>query len=207
MKRNTTELILVTALDLFNKKGLAQVTLRTIAQQMGISQGNLNYHFKKRSDVIEALYSRLIQEINYHMSQKQETENLLEGLMNRSSSVMLALFSYRFILLDFVQIMRENRKIKSHFAELQLLREKQFMEFFELLIQANLMHKERLPNEYKNLYYRLQILGDFWISSAEIAEDSVTSKSISKYEEIINQTLFPYLTEKGKAEYQLIMGS
>ena len=54
--KDTKEIIINTALKLFNTEGLSKVTLRTIANKMGISQGNLNYHFKKRDDIIEALY-------------------------------------------------------------------------------------------------------------------------------------------------------
>ena len=203
--KNTKEIILNTALSLFNSQGLAKVKLRTIANKMSISQGNLNYHFKKREDVIEALYFRLVKNINEHMSETQESENILEVLFTMSSAVMLNLYTYRFFLLDFVQIMRENNKIKVHFQELQALRERQFMTFFEILINSGLMRKEILPNEYKNLYYRLQILGDFWISAAETSKKPLTKKSISKYEEIINQTIFPYLTRKGEREYHLIL--
>lgn len=203
--KKTKEVILDTALDLFNTQGLSKVKLRTIANEMGISQGNLNYHFKKREDIIEALYFRLVENINEHMSETQSTDNILRLMFDMSKSVMFDLYTYRFILLDFVQIMRENGKIKAHFQELQRMREKQFVAIFDLLIKADLMRKESLSNEYYNLYCRLQILGDFWISSAEIDESSLTENSISKYEEIINQTIFPYLTEKGKKEYQLIL--
>jgi AcrR family transcriptional regulator len=57
---NTKSKILATALKLFNELGLAKVTLRNIAKKMGISQGNLCYHFKKREDILEALYHQLV---------------------------------------------------------------------------------------------------------------------------------------------------
>lgn len=203
--KNTKETILNTALELFNSQGLAKVKLRTIANKMGISQGNLNYHFKKREDVIEALYFRLVDNINQNMDNNYESTSFLKELFVMPKSVMLDLYMYRFIMLDFVQIMRENEKIKNHFQELKQQREKQFLSFFDILITSGLMRKELLPNEYKNLYIRLQVLGDFWISSAEIDKIKLTKKSITKYSEIMNQTIFPYLTEKGKSEYQLIV--
>ena len=42
---NTKHKILKTALDLFNKEGLDQVSVRRIAVEMNISDGNLRYHF------------------------------------------------------------------------------------------------------------------------------------------------------------------
>lgn len=203
--KKTKEKILDAALELFNSRGLSQVTLRTIARKLGISQGNLNYHFKKREDIIAALYFRLIENIYEQMSETSNDENILRALFDMSKSLVYELFEFRFIMLDFAQVMRENEVIREHFQELQANRKLQFAEFFELLINSGLMRKERLQNEYQNLYSRLQILGDFWISSAEIAENSFIEKSIPKYLEIINQTIFPYLTEKGRKEYQLII--
>ncbi|MDG1039498.1 MAG: TetR/AcrR family transcriptional regulator [Polaribacter sp.] len=203
--KNTKGTILNTALKLFNSQGLSKVKLRTIANNMGISQGNLNYHFKKREDVIETLYFRLVENINQNMSNNYDSTSFLKALFVMSKSVMLDLYMYRFIMLDFVQIMRENEKIKNHFQELKQEREKQFLSFFDILITSGLMRKELLPNEYKNLYIRLQVLGDFWISSAEIDKIKLTKKSITKYSEIMNQTIYPYLTEKGKSEYHLIV--
>lgn len=203
--KKTKETILNTALSLFNSKGLAQVKLRTIAMEMGISQGNLNYHFKKREEIIEALYFRLVEDINSHILDNPEKINILKVLFETSNKVMHDLYNYRFIMLDFVQIMRENKKIKMHFQNLQKVREQQFMYFFDLMIKSNLMRKEILTNEYKNLFSRLQMLGDYWISSAETAKKPLTKKSIAQYEEILNQTIFPYLTTKGKREYQKII--
>ena len=71
--KNTKGTILNTALKLFNSQGLSKVKLRTIANNMGISQGNLNYHFKKREDVIETLYFRLVENINQNMSNNYDS--------------------------------------------------------------------------------------------------------------------------------------
>ena len=114
--KNTKAVILDNALELFNSQGLAKVKLRTIAKHMGISQGNLNYHFKKREDIIEALYFRLIESLNAHMAGNPDDKNILKMLFSMSNSVMHDLYNYRFFLLDFVQIMRENEKIKGTFS-------------------------------------------------------------------------------------------
>ncbi len=42
---STKQAILTTAIDLFNDKGTAAVSTNHIAEAMGISPGNLYYHF------------------------------------------------------------------------------------------------------------------------------------------------------------------
>ena len=40
--------------DLVYEEGIKTVTIKKIAQKVGISVGNLNYYFKKKSDIIDA---------------------------------------------------------------------------------------------------------------------------------------------------------
>ena len=199
--KKTKVIILDTSLELFNSHGLSKVTLRTIAKKMGISQGNLNYHFKKREDIIEALYFQLVNNIDNSMSDLQQSKNPFQLLVSISKTIMSNFYEYRFFLLDFVQIMRENKKVRTHYSELTIQREQQFTMLFNLLIENDLMRKETLPNEYKNLYKRFQMLSEFWISDIEIHNSKSTKKTISTYSEILTQAVFPYLTLKGQKEY------
>ena len=50
------QLILEGARTLFNDKGYHRVTIRMIALELGMSAGNLNYHYEKREAIFEALY-------------------------------------------------------------------------------------------------------------------------------------------------------
>ncbi len=199
--KKTNEKIVDTALQLFNNYGLAKVTLRTIAKEMGISQGNLNYHYKKRADIIEALYFQLVERIDKAMPTDEITKIDLELLFSLSTSIMHSSYAYRFFLLDFVQIMRENKTIKKHYAKLVAIRESQFKFILHMLVEHGFLRKEKLPNEYYYLYKRFHILGDFWISSAKVTSTQLTKKNISEYAEIITQAIFPYLTPKGEKEY------
>jgi len=202
---NTKELILSTALELFNTDGLSKVTVRTIANKMGISQGNLNYHYKKRETIIESLYFQLVSRMDDNMSRNDAKTIGLPSLFSMSFVMMESFFEYRFFMLDFVQIMRESSKIKTHYLQLTKLREEQFAMLFSFLVKNEVLREEVLANEYLFLFKRFQILGDFWISSAEVTKPKLNKKIIKEYSEIINQAIYPYLTDKGKKEYSELM--
>jgi AcrR family transcriptional regulator len=199
--KNTSEKISDIALTLFNSQGLSKVTLRTIAKEMGISQGNLNYHFKKRDDIIEALYHRLVTDMDNSMAKIEHSTIGLQLLYDISSAIMNNSYRYRFFLLDFAQIMRENPTIKNHFQALIKIRQAQIGGLFDRMIEKGIMREARLPKEYFYLYKRIQIFGDFWMSSAEIEKTKITKKTIEEYLEIIIQSIYPYLTEKGIGQY------
>lgn len=198
---NTKRKILETALILFNTNGLQQVSMRTIANEMNISLGNLSYHFKKREYIIESLYDELVAKIDDDMTRFQLLEVNLQLLFDISSATMNNLFQYRFFLFDFTQILREDPKLKSNYISLLEKRKNQMGNMFTLLSKKGVIRDEQIPGEYENLYRRIQILGDFWLAFAEIEKAEITQETIHEYLMLIIQSIYPYLTKKGKQEY------
>ena len=64
MINDTRSKILSTAQRLFNENGYRKVSLRMISDAMGISIGNLTYHFKKRDEILKALLENNLVELN-----------------------------------------------------------------------------------------------------------------------------------------------
>jgi len=202
---STKKKILNASRKLLNQQGLAAVSQRTIATHLGISPGNLTYHFKKRSDIIEGLYFELVEEIDQEFLNVNMSKGLLAGLYQLTQKSMEIFFEYRFMMLDFIQVMRENPTIKKHYLKLMTQREEQMQMFFQMLIQSSLMREEEIENEYQNLIRRMMILSDFWLASAEINREKMNKKQVEKYLTITSQVIYPYLTAKGKREYRKIM--
>ncbi len=200
---DTKESILRSALRLFNKYGTSSVTLRTIAKDLGISQGNLNYHFKKREDIIIELYRRLVYDIDEIMLGNQEKEVSLKLLFDVSEVVTSNFYRYRFVLLNFTEVMQEHRTIRNHFRGMAKLREEQITAMFEAFVHKGLMNQEQYPNQFRNLCRRYQIMGDFWMSSAKVLNSNgVTKKAIKEYSGLLLEAIYPYLTSVGQKEFK-----
>src|SRR6266705_1972438 len=58
----TRDRILATSLALFNTDGVAKVSPSRIAAELGISQGNLHYHFRRKEEIVDRLVRRYEQE-------------------------------------------------------------------------------------------------------------------------------------------------
>jgi AcrR family transcriptional regulator len=196
---DTKQKILTKSLELFNSKGIYKTSLRTIANEVGISVGNLQYHFKKREDIIEALYFQLVKKMDsiFLIS----GDDLLKSFLNISKEIITTFYEYNFFLLDFVAITRKNQKIKIHYSELSKRREIETLKMVVILIDNNLFREELLKNEYQNLFKRIEIISNFWFSSVLIQANHLSTDSIQEYTLLINQSIYPYLTDKAKIQY------
>ena len=58
-KPKTRDLILLTAKRLFNTYGVQVISANRVADEMGISTGNLHYHFRTKNEIIYALYKEM----------------------------------------------------------------------------------------------------------------------------------------------------
>lgn len=197
----TPQKILKAALLLFNQNGLDAVTLHTIATEIGISQGNLNYHFKKRSDIVEALYLQLVEEMDKAFVDIDLQREPFKAMFLFSAKIMEGLYAYRFIMLDFAQTMRRHPVIKEHYRKLYAMRQAQTKAMYDMLIAEGLMRKESFDGEYDNLALRSVILGDNWLAESEILFDMPKEEMIPYMQKVLNQLMFPYLTDLGQAEY------
>ncbi len=201
----TKHKILIKSLDLFNDCGISNVSLRDIANKSGISVGNLQYHFKKREDIIEALYFQLVEKIDSIYFIK--TDDLLQSFLNISVDIFTILYEYHFFLLDFITITRRNKKIKKHYSELSKRREIEFIKVVDVLIKNGLFREELLKNEYHSLFKRIEVISNFWFSSILIQADVLSKESIEQYSLLISQSIYPYLTNEAKKQYAAIFPS
>lgn len=201
--KNTKQRIKDKARELFNQQGLSDTSLRNIAGELGMSQGNLNYHYKVKEDLVTALYFELVSKMNEKMATMTAASSILDSLYRSSQTMSFVFYDYRFLLKDLYKIFLKNSTIKEHYIQLQVIRKKQFLQIFEDLIAANLMRKEEISKEYDNLYLRMQILGDNWINAQETLNNTIKDP-VLYYNYIMIEMLYPYLTDKGKKEFLLL---
>lgn len=195
----TKQKILIKSLKLFNDNGITNVSLRTIADDIEISVGNLQYHFKKREDIIEALYFELVKKLDGIFL--TSPEDLIKSFLDISVEMISTLYDYRFFLLDFVSITRNNPKIKKDYSELSKRRELETLQLIGILIQQGLFREELLKGEYSSLFKRIEIISNFWFSSVLIQADTLSKESIQEYTLLVSQSIYPYLTDEAKSKY------
>jgi AcrR family transcriptional regulator len=71
--QSTRTRILEACLRLFNESGPTSVTTAEIARTVGINEGNLYYYFKKKADILLALFDQFEHALNETANAPQET--------------------------------------------------------------------------------------------------------------------------------------
>ncbi len=197
----TKQKIADTALDLFNTHGFQQVTIRMIALELKMSSGNLNYHFKKREDILEVLYFQMAQDFDDRIEHLSETMISLEQIRNDIYKSMERMVQYKFIWTDLYSLLKINDKIFEHFKTVYNNRIEGYLFLFRRLSEMGLMRKATLPEEYEMLAERMIQFGDTWIYSSEVYRKKSTKEHIEHQSKAMLAMLYPYLTLEGAAEY------
>jgi AcrR family transcriptional regulator len=197
----TKRKILDTALILLNEQGVSQVSQRSISESLKISPGNLTYHYKKKAEIIEAIYFELVEKMNEAFKKFEEVPNDFNSLIKSSEELFDLLYQYRFFFIDIVQIFRTYQTIANHYRQLQEIRKEQFKGMISQLFDQKIIRPEELPNEYEQLYNRIQINFDFYLSYIGTNKLKIEGKYLQEQKLSFIYALYPYLTEAGKKSF------
>lgn len=119
MSRDTRTRILVSSLLLFNDNGEPNTTTNEIADAVDISPGNLYYHFRKKSDLVEALLLEFQADARQVLEPPDSRQSSLDDFWVFLHHLLELMTAYRFLLRDMETLMVEYSKIGKalkHFA-------------------------------------------------------------------------------------------
>ncbi len=200
--KNRKENILSVSKILFNKKGYSNVTIRMIAVELKISSGNLNYHFKKREDILEALYFEMVSEFDSRVNQLGETETSFKSIKEEVLSSMQRMVEYRFFWTDLYNLLQLNEKIKLHFEEVYQSRFNGYEFLFEILLEKGYLQSFEFEKESQFLIERMIGFSNTWIYNSCLYDEDINQNYIELQSTNLLSMLYPYLTESAKVEYK-----
>lgn len=201
------KLILDTARKLFNEKGFHNVTIRMIAQEMQMSSGNLNYHFKKREDIFETMYFEMVTEFDERLNVLPDTDVSIAQIKIDISLSMKRMIDYSFFWTDMYNLINVSSKVKTHFQDVYKNRIEGSILLYNKLRQEKLMSEFSFIEEDALLAERMINYGNTWLYSSRLYSNRVSEKEIGYHVNTLLSMLFPYLTNKGKNEFKKILPS
>ena len=200
----TREKILLQALDLFNQKGVDQVSVLEISQTMGISYGNLTYHFNKKDDLVHALYMQMQHELDVainHLVQRIFEETYYLKLVNELLQVT---WKYRFLYLSINSLMNQYPFIREGEKSYSATRNKILNRGKKYLIDEGYLKPES-DSHYELLIRNLNMILYAWIVDAELFHEGEVAAKIDDYATLFYGIALTNVTEKGRTLYYQIV--
>ena len=112
--RRTAERILEVSLDLFNRFGEPNVSTTLISAELGISPGNLYYHYPAKDELINALFDRYERALGEILQAADGVENVEDAWLFFHMLFEL-IWSSRFLYRDLNDLLSKNRRLETHF--------------------------------------------------------------------------------------------
>ena len=112
--RRTAQRILEAALELFNRFGEPNVSTTLVAGELGISPGNLYYHYPAKDELINRLYETYEAELD-ELLHAGEGVHDVEDAWFFMHSLFELIWRYRFLYRDLNDLLSKNRHLETQF--------------------------------------------------------------------------------------------
>jgi len=112
--RRTAERILEVTLALFNRFGEPNVSTTLISAELGISPGNLYYHYPAKDELINALFDRYERGLNEILRAADGVHNVEDAWLFFHMLFEL-IWNHRFLYRDLNDLLSKNRRLETHF--------------------------------------------------------------------------------------------
>ncbi len=191
MKRDIRSEILAAARIMFGEEGYNDVSMRNIADAVGISVGNLTYHYKKKEDLIEAVI------MENHDSYKAPTvpQTLLELHEQFVASIRYqeenAYYFRHYIQLAQCcpKVYEIQRQVKREWREV-------IAQAFDHLQSEGYIRPEGMTEQFAGIARVLSMVNVYWIRGYDAADEAVSAL------QCMWSIVYPLLTQKGVAVFR-----
>jgi len=198
---DTKSHIIKTAIKLFNKKGTQAVTTRHIAKELGISPGNLYYHFKNKEGIIRAIYDRQSKELDKVWTiNAHDQKASINEFFKIQSSLYSFLWEYRFIHRELIVLLRDYSWFKRKFRAMQKRRWIEIDNFFTALIKVGVLHGLDDPETRSLLIKNVWLITGNWLNFLDAEGRPINRKNIQEGLDMIILIFKPYLSNKALKE-------
>lgn len=164
-RQSTAHRILEHARAAFNERGVAGVGIREIARDLGLSPGNVSYHFATRDALLTALVEDMHRENEATVAARRgpldfaEVDRIFRATMERD-------FENRWLMRDAVGFLAARPQLRSLHERMQRAREDRVSGIVSRLIAARLLDGPRAKRALPTLHIQIFTQVFFWLPAA-----------------------------------------
>ncbi len=202
--RPTRERILDTTLALYNAQGEPNVSTTLIAADVGISAGNLHYHFRKKDQLTGALLERFVADFEQLMPPDTWRARDVEEAWFLLHVIFETLWRYRFLFRDLSGLMSRDRRAGHRLSG--VIRHAVATSRGICLGLAEAGQLEATPAEVEALAHNLTVVTLYWLSFDTVRNPRKddAGQSIAQGVYHVLMLVAPFLRAEGRANLQYL---
>ena len=159
--RRTAERILEVTLDLFNRFGEPNVSTTLISAELGISPGNLYYHYPAKDELINSLFGRYEQQLGELLAAAEGVRNVEDAWLFFHMLFEL-IWKQRFLYRDLNDLLSKNRRLETHFQTVLENKALAMRQILAGLQQGGALKMD--PREAAPVAASMVVLLSYWLS-------------------------------------------
>src|SRR3954470_23422533 len=193
---STRTRILTTALALFNESGTAPVSTNHIADALGISPGNLYYHFRNKEEIIRALFEQQFARWDADYAFPNDRLPNLDDLQQLVRATFVTAWEYRFMYRELIALLRRDTQLHLRWVEIRARGFAGFHELFNLFVAAGVLRDPGDEAVVTRLAELVWLISEFWLASVEVSGETVDTAQMERGIALLLQVLDPFIVEQ-----------
>jgi AcrR family transcriptional regulator len=198
---NTKDRILDKALELMNLTGNDTVSTHEIAKNLGIRQSNITYYFPSRTEMLSALFKRMVEEVNQPVKSIEPAYFSFSTFYDSLDRIMQVHERYRFLLMNYGTLITTNPELNEYLIRVLETRYQEFEGVLTLLSNNGFIIGNNLFSQREPVLHMLNMIIVYWVQEAAIYHQEKTDAEKRKhFLSLFFQIFIPYLTKKGRED-------
>ena len=159
--RRTAERILEVTLELFNRFGEPNVSTTLISAELGISPGNLYYHYPAKDELVNSLFDRHERALAELLGAAGGVNNVEDAWFFLHTLFELT-WQHRFLYRDLNDLLSKNRRLETQFQAVLKAKGRAMRELLDGLSRAGVLAIS--PAEADSTATTMVVLLTYWLS-------------------------------------------
>ena len=201
--RQTAERIVASALGLFNRFGEPNVAATMVAADLGISPGNLYYHYPGKEDIVNHLFGQYHLDLHDLLPAAQDVKDLEDAWFFLHSMFELV-WRYRFLYRDLNDLLSKYRQLEQALKQVLADKHAAFLTLLGRLSDMGWLTQN--PTERESSATHMLVMLTWWLSYEYVRdprhalEDANAQGGVSRGAQQVLGLLLPYLQAQPKAQ-------
>jgi len=189
----TRERILAAALRLFNEHGTGPVSTNHIADELGISPGNLYYHFRNKEAIISAIFEQQFARADALYALPADHPPTLVDLRALVQATFELSWDFRFTYRELIALLRRDDALQVRWVAIRARGFAGFQELVDQFVASKVLRRPASAAAVTRLAELCWLVSEFWLASVEVSGQSVNAAQMEHGADLMLQVLDPYL--------------